>query len=244
MTVEQVAVSMDVIGDLVARERRRKEPLVYSDASQPYTAHKFCTDAWKAASLFRYHGVGPGRTVAIADDPTPQALLGFFGAALLGTAVNFGDPTERDARLVIGPADDVTDWETSPGTKRVAYGGQPDDPDVIHFERDIWSENPTMPPGHVDADADLLMTEDGTYNHDALLAATEQVISETELTDSDAVAVDTSLTNPGTIVAGVLAPLATEATILLPGTDETPTLTVTTEETTADRSFDPLDVSL
>src|SRR6056297_3332942 len=101
MTLERVAVGMDVIGDLVARDRRRKEPLVYSAASQPYTAHKFCTDAWKTASLFRYNGVGPGRSVAIADETTPQALLSFFGAALLGASAQFGPLEGTDARLVV-----------------------------------------------------------------------------------------------------------------------------------------------
>src|SRR6056297_3355096 len=219
MTLERVAVGMDVIGDLVARERRRKEPLVYSDASQPYTAHKFCTDAWKAASLFRYHGVGPGRQVAIVDDATPQTLLAFFGAALLGAPVRFGDPLDADARLVIGPAATVTDWEPTPGTKRVAYGGQSDDPEVIHFERDVWSENPTMPPDRVDADADLLVTDGETYSHEQLLAATEQVVAETDLSADDEVAVRSSLTRPGTIVVGVLAPLSVDATILVPGAD-------------------------
>jgi len=230
---------MDVIGDLVARERRRKEPLVYSAASQPYTAHKFCTDAWKAASLFRYHGVGPGRQVAIADDPTPQALLGFFGAALLGAPVRFGDPLDGDARVVLGPADAVADWEAPPGTKRVAYGDQPDDPDVIHFERDIWSENPTMPPDRVDAAADVLVTDDETYTHTDLLDATEQIVAECDLTADDEVAVQASLTRPGTIVASVLAPLSVDATILVPGADRAGTVTVALDDTTDATTLSP-----
>ncbi|WP_136718183.1 hypothetical protein [Halorientalis salina] len=227
---------MNVIGDLVARERRRKEPLVYSSASQPYTAHKFCTDAWKAASLFRYHGLGPGRRVAIADDATPQALLGFFAGALLGAEVRFGDPTDGDARLVLGPADPLVDWEPAPGTKRVVYGDQPDDPDVIHFERDVWSENPTMPPDRVDPDTDVLVTDDETYTHDQLLSATERVIADQDLTADDEVAVESSLARPGTLVAGVLAPLSVQATILLPGTDRTGTMTVTDDEVSDTRT--------
>jgi hypothetical protein len=48
----------DVLGDLVARERRTDEPLVRFGPGRAdfYTAHKFCTDAWKAANLFRYDG--------------------------------------------------------------------------------------------------------------------------------------------------------------------------------------------
>jgi hypothetical protein len=242
MVPEQLAVGMNVIGDLVARERRRKEPLVYSAASQPYTAHKFCTDAWKAASLFRYHGLGPGRRVVITDDPSPQALLGFFGAALLGAEVQFGVPTD-DARLVLGPADAVTGWEPAPGTKRLAYGTQPEDPNVIHFERDIWSENPTMPPDRVDPDADVLVTDDETYTHDQLLTATDRVVADADLTTDDEVAVESSLTHPGTLVAGVLAPLSVQGTILLPGPDRAGTVAVTDGESSVGRVMRPTDAA-
>lgn len=217
---------MDVIGDLVARERRRKEPLVYADGSQPYTAHKFCTDAWKTASLFRYHGVGSGRPVTIADDPTPQAVLSFFGAGLLGAPARFGDLDDTDARLVVGPTSAVSDQTFDPGTKRVVYGSTPDDPEVAHFERDIWSENPTMPPDRVDPDSAVLSTADGTYTHTELLAAAERVVTETPITDEDAVVVHGSLSEPSTLVGGVLAPLHTTATIHFEGADREGTVAV------------------
>ncbi|AQL41846.1 hypothetical protein BV210_03550 [Halorientalis sp. IM1011] len=233
---------MDVIGDLVARERRVKEPLVYGDGAQPYTAHKFCTDAWKAASLFRYHGVGPGRGVGVAADPTPQSLLAFFGAALLGAPVRFGLPPEADARIVVGPVAAVESLTVDPGTKRVGYGDEPSDPDVIHFERDIWSENPTMPPDRVRPDQSALSTADETYTHEALLAAAERVVDERDLADGDAVAVRASLTRPGTLVAGVLAPLQVGASILLAETGPEPTLVVGAEGDAP--TLDPDDVVL
>lgn len=233
---------MDVLGDLVARERRRKEPLVHSAASQPYTAHKFCTDAWKTASLFRYHGVGPGRPVAIADEARPQTLLALFGAALLGSSARFGLPTD-DAdgpRLLVGDAADLDDMEPTPGTKRVGYDGPPDDPDVVHFERDIWSENPTMPPATVTPEQTVLDAESGSYTHEELLAVTDWVVAEFELSADDAVAIRAQLTNPGTVVAGVLAPLAVDAEIVLPGSANSGTFAVAaTDETTAGRRIDP-----
>jgi hypothetical protein len=199
---------------------------VYGDGSQPYTAHKFCTDAWKTASLFRYHGVGPGRGVTVAADPTPQALLSFFGAALLGAPVRFGDAIEAETRMVVGPAAEVESLTVDPGTKRVIYGDEPSDPDVIHFERDIWSENPTMPPDTVSPAETALTTADRTYTHESLLTAAEGVVDERGLTDADAVAVRASLAKPGTLVAGVLAPLHVGASVLLAETGPDPTLVV------------------
>jgi hypothetical protein len=217
---------MDVLGDLVARERRVKEPLVYGDGSQPYTAHKFCTDAWKTASLFRYHGVGRERGVAIAPERAPQPLLSFFGTALLGAPVRIGLPPEADVRVVVGPVAEVEALAAEPGTKRVVYGDEPSDPDVIHFERDIWSENPTMPPDTVSPDQPALVTADRTYTHETLLTAAERVVDEQGLTDDDAVAVRASLARPGALVAGVLAPLRAGASVLLAGTGPEPTLVV------------------
>ncbi|WP_335999648.1 hypothetical protein [Halorientalis halophila] len=231
---------MDVIGDLVARERRVKEPLVDGSGSQPYTAHKFCTDAWKAASLFRYHGVGPGRGVAVAADPVPQALLSVFGGASLGAPVRVGLPEDLDARLVVAPAETIADLTVEPGTKRVAYGEKPADADVIHFERDSWSENPTMPPGTVSPEQPALVTDRGTYSHADLVAATERVVDEHGLTDGDAVAVRAPLANPGTLVAGVFAPISVGARVLLPGSDESPTLAVGEDGSVP--SVDPDDV--
>ncbi|SEO85732.1 hypothetical protein SAMN05216388_102124 [Halorientalis persicus] len=217
---------MDVIGDLVARERRVKEPLVYGDGSQPYTAHKFCTDAWKTASLFRYHGVGPERAVAVAVDPAPQSLLSVFGAALLGAPVRFGLPPEGDPRVVVGPATEIEGLSVEPGTKRVIYGDEPSEPDVIHFERDIWSENPTMPPDTVATDQSALITANRTYTHEDLLTAAERVVDQRALTEDDAVAVRASLARPGTLVAGVFAPLQVGASVLLAENGPEPTLVV------------------
>ncbi|WP_299263183.1 hypothetical protein [Halorientalis sp.] len=230
---------MDVIGDLVARERRVKEPLVYGDSSQPYTAHKFCTDAWKTASLFRYHAVGRERGIAVASDPAPQSLLSVLGAALLGAPVRFGLPPEADVRVVVGPTAEIETLTAEPGTKRVLYGDEPSDPDVIHFERDIWSENPTMPPDRVAADQPALVTADRSYTHADLLTAAERVVDERDLTDGDAVAVRAPLARPGTLVAGVLAPLRTGAPILLADTGPEPALVVGGD---GESSLDPDDV--
>jgi acyl-CoA synthetase (AMP-forming)/AMP-acid ligase II len=230
-----------VVGDLVARDRRTDDPLVrFGDGTADfYTAHKFCTDAWKTANLFRYNGVGSGRTVGIADDRVPPALLSFFGTALLGATVRFDPPTETDVRLLVADAAAVADWTLPPGSKRVAYDGPPEDPSVAHFERDVWSENPTMPPDEPDADDPVLVTADDRYTHADLVAATARVVDDLALTADDAVAVRAPLADPGTVIAGVLAPVAVGAEVHLPGVSEPGTVAVTTEDAPEPRSVTP-----
>jgi hypothetical protein len=233
----------DVLGDLVARERRTDEPLVRFGPGRAdfYTAHKFCTDAWKAANLFRYDGAGPGRTVGIADEPVAPVLLSTFGAALLGAPVRFAPPAESDVRVLVASAADIGDWTLPPGSKRIAYDGPPDDPAVAHFERDVWSENPTMPPDEPDPDDPALLTADGTHTHAALLERTGRVVADLELTAEDSVAVRAPLSDPGTVVAGLLAPLAVGAEVLLPGVEDAGSVAVTAEEAPEPRSILPAD---
>jgi hypothetical protein len=233
----------DVTGDLVARDRRTDDPLVRFDAGKTdlYTSHKFCTDAWKAANRFRYDGLGPGTTVGIADDPVPPALLSFFGAALLGATARFAPPTETDVRLLVASAGDADAWDLPPGSTRIAYDGPPEDPAVAHFERDIWSENPTMPPAEPEPDDPVLATADETFAHETLLTAAERVVAEYDLTAEDSVAVRASLTEPGTVVAGLLAPLAVGAAVFLPGVEESGTVAVGVGDAPEPRTIDPAD---
>lgn len=235
---------MDVLADLVSRDRRRTEQFLHGRATQPYTHHKFCTDAWKTANRFRYDGVGPGRGVAIADDLAPQPLLAFVGASLLGAPTVFGDPPDRDVRLAVGPATAVSSWSVEPGPGRVAYGAEPDDPEVVHFEGAIWSENPTMPPDSVAPDAVALRWADGPVTHADLLSATERFVERAGLTAEDTVDIRASLAEPGTLVAGLLAPLAVDASVTLPGGERSPSVVVGTADADADRVVDPRSVDL
>jgi len=236
-----MALDADVLGDLVARDRRTDDPRLRFGTGKAdfYTAHKFCTDAWKTANRFRYDGVGPGRTVGIAADPVPPALLSFFGAALLGATARFDPPAETDVRLLVADAADVGDWALPPGSKRVAYNGPPEDPSIAHFERDIWSENPTMPPDEPAPDDPVLATDDETYTHATLLDATARVVDDLGLTADDAVAVRAPLTEPGTVVAGVLAPLAVGAEVFLPGVEEAGTVAVADGDAPEARTITP-----
>jgi hypothetical protein len=220
---------MDVLGDLVARHRRSDDPaLVAPREKRSYDYHRFCTTAWKTGNFWRRRGLHADATVAIADDPQPEAVFTFLGAALLGARTRFGLGRESsadgplDARIVVAPPDEVGEYEVSPGTQRVAYGDPPDDPSVAHFERDVWSENPAFPETPIDPETVALVAggdvaeEERRLSHVDLLTTAREVADDWGLEPADEVAIRAPLADPGTVVAGVVAPLLEGATILLP----------------------------
>ncbi|MWG35635.1 hypothetical protein [Halomarina oriensis] len=214
---------MDVLGDLVARPRRSDDrALVVPSLGRTYDYRRFCTTAWKVGNFLRHLGVRSGRGVALVGVDAPEPVLSFYGAALLGAPVTFDPPTDEpvDARALVVPFDRVEEYEAPPGTQRVAFGDAPDDPTVAYFERDVWSENPTEPPDRVAPRDVLLRTDDGAYSHATVLDAAGRVVDEWGLTASDTVAVRAPFSRPGTVAAGLVAPLLAGGSILLPD-DET-----------------------
>lgn len=202
-----------------------------------YDASRLLTDARKTGNFLRQLGVGPGRAVVIADVPVPESALTLFGATLLGAPVRFvaldaltTGALDADARVLVGPGDAIDAIPVNVA-KRVAYGDAPADPEVAYFERDVWSENPTFPPGGPDAGEVAIEARGRAYTHRELLDATERVVDEQGFETGIEVAVRAPLTDPRTVVAGVLAPLASGGTILFPD-----------EGTHGDRAIVPLDV--
>jgi acyl-CoA synthetase (AMP-forming)/AMP-acid ligase II len=214
---------MDVLGDAIGRERRSSEPALRAPAvGRNYDYRRFCTSAWKVGNFLRHLGVHNGVGVGVADDPLPEPVLTFYGAALLGGVVGFGpatDPGEEVRALVVANAD-LDAYEADLSTKRVVYGEKPDDPSVSYFERDVWSENPTEPPDIVSPD-DLVLRADGTaYTHAEVLEAAEAAVEQTALESADAVVVSGPLTDPGVVVAGLVAPVVVAGTIVIgPGAE-------------------------
>jgi hypothetical protein len=214
-------MTVRTLGDAVTRDRR-SDALALRAGEREYDYRRFCTTAWKTGNLLRNEGVRSGMTVAVADDPTPEAVLGFYGAALLGAAVGFGPDAlgERTKALVV-PTGDLDGYDAGPRTRRVAYGAEPDDPSVAYFERDVWSENPTEPPDRVDPDDPLVRTPDATYTHGEVLNAARAVADEWGLEPGEKVAVRSSFAHPGTVAGGLVAPVLVGAVVLLPdGSDE------------------------
>jgi len=228
---------MNALGDLVARDRpsgdaasnrspnsggrRSDDPALSAPRERrAYDYRRFRTTAWKTGNFWRRRGLHAGATVAVADDPEPEAVFAFLGAALLGARTRFGPPGEVSARIAVAPREAVGGYDLPPGGQRVAYGGPPDDPSVAHFERDVWSENPAFPETSVGPESVALVATDGgddrEFSHADLLSAARAVADDWGLEPGDEVAVRAPLADPGTVVAGVVAPLVAGAAILLP----------------------------
>lgn len=195
--------------------------------------------AFKTGNFLRQRGVHEGTTVAVADDHAPEAVLAFLGATLLGARVRFGATGEVDARAYVGPTDSLDAVTLSDGGQYVGYGDRPDDPARAYFERDVWSENPAFPPATFDPDTPALVTDSGEYAHADLLAAANDLDYDAD----DVVAIRASLAHPGTVVAGVVAPLLAGATVLFPDGDATGTLAVTDGSAPETRTVSPGAVS-
>jgi len=221
-----------VLGDLVARGRRSEAPALRAPASgREYDYRRLCTNAWKVGNFLRHLGVRGGCGVAVAAEPTPEPVLALFGAALLGGVTRYvplgagrtGHDHDHDhdlpdgVRAVVAPVDGLGAAPGRPGRERVVYGGAPDDPAVAHFERDVWSENPTEPPDRVDADDPALRAAGSEYDHASLLEAGREAADRWSLSPGEAVAVRAPLTHPGTVAAGVVAPLLEGGVVVLAG---------------------------
>ncbi len=213
---------MDVLGDVIGRDRRSDSTALEAPVvGRSYDYRRFCTTAWKVGNFFRYLGVRAEIGVAIADDPLPEPVVSFYGAALLGGVVRFdpSDAMDEETRALVVPIDRLDDYEVGLSTKPVVYGGRPDDPSVSYFERDVWSENPTEPPDVVGRENELLATDGRTYSHAEVLDAAMNVVEKWNLKNGDEVAVRGSFTHPGVVAAGLVAPLIAGAVVVLPDDD-------------------------
>jgi len=214
---------MDVLGDLVARERRSDAPAIRVGDDRAVSYRDCSATAAKAGNFLRYRGVDRGDTVAVAPTPDRQPLLTFLGAALLGAAVRFevppspDDPDAFPARAVVAPTDAVAGRDASPGTTLIAYGDPPDRPDLDYWERAVWSENPAFPETPVAPRDPAVTTATATHSHEAVLAAAERTVGEHSIGPDATVVLRGSLGEPGVVAAGVVAPLSIGATVAVPG---------------------------
>ncbi|ERH05649.1 MAG: hypothetical protein J07HN4v3_01253 [Halonotius sp. J07HN4] len=204
-----------VVGDLLPRDRRRDQPALVVPASDREMSYRdFFTTAYKAGNVLRFLGVSDTATVAIEPTVAPEPMLAALGAAQLGAAATF-DPT-ADARLRLVPVEQEAEYTPPSGAKLAVYGGPPESPATVHWEEQVWSENPGFPETAVDPTATALRGDSEDYSHRDLLAAADEVVDALNL-DSDArLAIRTPLAQPVTVV-GLFAALAAEATAVLVG---------------------------
>lgn len=238
---------METIGELVARDRRSREPALRArtGVNPRYDYYQLCTTAHKTGNFLSHRGVHAGETVAIVESASGAPILSLFGAALLGARVRFDPPREIDARVLVAPAESIEEYDLPPSATRVAYDGESDDPAVEAFGESVWSENPFCPtPPEVGTGTAFLTTDEDEYAHGELLAAAERVVEVVGIDAGDGVAIRASFSNPGTVVAGVLAPLSVGATVVLPGAEAETRVAVSEGPAPEPVVVDPADVAL
>jgi len=219
---------MDTLAAVLARCREREgTALDAPERTTPYSYGEFAENAWKAGNLLRHYGVRRGSRVALVVGPKAPGsgdtvgrlgaavdpLLALFGAASLGATVDVTPTSPVAARALVAPDAWLDRYEGDPGCSLIAYGGPPDRPEVAHFERERWSENPAEPPDTVEPDDPVLRVDDREYTHATVLEAATTLVEEYGLEPGDVVAVDALLTSAGAVVAGVVAPIVAGAII-------------------------------
>lgn len=216
---------MDVVGDLLTRDRRSRDPALVTATGSERSYHDLITNGYKSANVLRYLGAREGSTVAIDPIPGFHTVLAFLGAARLGTRVRFDPDRGLDAgdRVVMVPVADEGTTAPRPGTKLITYGGSPERPETTHWEQELWSENPGTPPANVDPSDPLLVHDrddperraEATHSHAAVLATARRIVAEHDLATDSRVVIRTSLGDPGTVAAGLVAPLSVGGTVVL-----------------------------
>lgn len=240
---------MDTVGDLLARDRRSDRPaLVIGDRVRSY--HELITNAYKAGNVLRYHGVGEGRSLAVAPVPELAPVLAFLGAAQLGAATRFDPAAGADAgdRLLLVPAGQQAAYDPPPGTKLAVFGGEPADAETMDWEESVWSENPAFPPTDIDPGTPLLLGEHDSVSHGAAVAAAAEVAELHGLGPDSRVVLRSSLADPGAVVAGLLAPLNVGGVAVLadptaPATEPRGDIAVTGGEAPEPARIDPASVA-
>lgn len=224
---------MDTLKALVSAGRERDGTAIeIADRVAPYSYDKFCTNAWKAGNLLGHYGAQSVGELAVAVGPKTGAkapvgtvdaaapLLAVLGGTLLGATVDVRPGPAIETRTFVYPAGWGDNYEIPPECTRLAYGGPPEDPSVVHFEREAWSENPIEPPEPVGSDDDALRVDGATYTHETLLDGAADVADRYDIDDEDRVVLAADATEPGALVAGVLAPLSVGATVVVAKQDD------------------------
>lgn len=223
---------METVADVLeAGHDRAGDAFDAAGRATGYSYREFCTSAWKAGNLLRHYGVRSGSRVAVVvgpktpevgDEPgvlraSPDPLFAALGATLLGGMAVLDPAPPIDGDALVAPAAWLDRYEVGPGCARIAYGGPPEDADVVHFEQATWSQNPVAPPEAAGVVAETVAVREGADGredtHDDLLAGAREFVAATDLRGDSRVCVRARL-DAEAFATGVLAPLVAGATIV------------------------------
>ena len=208
---------MNLVGDLLARDRRTRETALVTADGRERTYHDLITNGYKAANVLRYLGVRAGATVAV--DPTPgfHTTLAFLGAAAVGAPVRF-DPAagiEAGDRVVLAPVATAAAFDPAPGTNLAAFGGPPERPETTHWEQELWSENPGTPPSDVEPDDAVVVEPGRTVSHRDLCLIAAAAVEAGAMDEGTRVVLRRPFSDAPALAAGLVAPLSVGATTVL-----------------------------
>lgn len=212
---------MDLVNDLLARDRRGDSTALVTPSGRERSYRELLTNAWKAANVLRHLGVHVDATVSVTPHKELHPLLGFLGAAQLGAVTTFSSPSTVDGipRVGLISVGEIRDARDDASTKLICYGGPPESPEIIHWEEELWSENPAQAPATHEPDTPVIAGNSNSYSHSAVLEAGNAVKETHDVGPSTVVAVRGSLADPRIVTAGIIAPLLSGATILYPSDD-------------------------
>jgi len=210
---------------LVAAGREREgAALDVRSLTAPYSYRDLCTNVWKAGNLFGHYGVagvgelalvvGSKREAGSSRLDAAEPVLALLGGAIVGATVELDPDEPVDAPALVAPHHHEV--ETAPGCSHLVYGGPPTDPQLSHFERELWSENPIEPPERVEPDDSAFRLDGEEWTHAQLLEAAADVVERYELSTASELLLETHLDDVGTVVSGVLAPMSVGATVVVP----------------------------
>ena len=199
---------MNLVGDLLARDRRTRDPALVTPDGRGRTHHDLITNGYKAANVLRYLGVRAGATVAVEPTAGFHTTLAFLGAAAVGAPVRFDPAAGIGAgdRVVLAPVATADALDPAPGTNLAAFGGPPDRPDTTHWEKELWSENPGMPPSDVAPGDPVVRGADGDVSHRDLCSLAAAAVETADIGDETRVVLRAPFSDPSALAAGLVAP--------------------------------------
>lgn len=209
---------METVPELLARDRRGDRPALVTPGGRERSAHELLTNAYRAGNTLRHLGVREGVEVGIAPEAGLHPVLGSLGAAQLGAVTRF-DPeaaAAAEARALLVPAADESAVDPGPATKLAVFGGEPASSSTMHWEKQLWSENPAFPVTGITPETPLLVGGNDRASHGDSLAAAAEVADAYGIGPGTRVVVRAPLSEPGAVVAGLLAPLLREGVTVFP----------------------------
>ncbi|OYR70504.1 hypothetical protein DJ79_00150 [Halorubrum ezzemoulense] len=211
---------MELVGELLARDRRSRDVALVTPDGRERTSHDLITNGYKAANVLRYLGVRTGATVAVEPIPGFHTTLAFLGAAAVGAPVRFDPAAGIDAgdRVVLAPVATAAALDPAPGTNLAAFGGSPERPDTTHWEQELWSENPGMPPSDIAPDDAVVRGADLSVSHRDLCSHAAAAVEAAGIGDETRVVLRAPFSDPSALAAGLVAPLSAGGTAVLAAT--------------------------